>query len=454
MTGAVPRLDHPDGELRWVTDDRWAAVATPTAQAVLTAYDHLLVVAAHPDDECLGAGAFIADVADLGLEVTVLVLTDGEASHPLSPTVSRDEMATRRRAEADQAAVILAPQARVVHARLADGGLVERHDAIVACVRELMGPRTLVIAPWIADGHPDHDAAGAGAAAAVAAARADGKGSPGMVHYLVWFWHWSGPDQLPWSDAVVVDATKDGLRRRETALVQHQSQVAPLSPAAGDEALLTEGILAPSRRGFTTLLLPGHEPFSDETRVPERGHTFDEMFADGDDPWSSCSWYERRKRALTLAVLRRERYGRVLDLGCSTGTLTRGLAARADEIIGVDVSRRALEVAQRASDTGIRWVHGEAPSVVEEIDGPLDLVVVSEVGYFLTPIELWLTVGRLLARLRPGGELLLVDWRHPTKDIPLDGPAVHEQVRAICGAWSVLTHVEEDVLLDGYEVPQ
>ncbi|KRE42953.1 bifunctional PIG-L family deacetylase/class I SAM-dependent methyltransferase [Knoellia sp. Soil729] len=455
MTRAAPqRLDHPDGELRWVKDDRWATVAAPTAKAMLTAYDHLLVIAAHPDDECLGAGAFIADVADLGLEVTVLVLTDGEASHPLSPTVSPDEMARRRRVEADHAAVILAPAARVVHAQLADGGLGERHDPIVASVRELIGPRTLVIAPWVADGHPDHDAAGAGAAAAVAAARADGEGSPGMAHYLVWFWHWSGPDQLPWSDAVVFDATKDGLRRRDLALARHQSQVSPLSPAVGDEALLTEGVLAPSRRGFTTLLLPGHEPFADAAPVSGRDSTFDEMFADGDDPWSSHSWYERRKRALTLAALRRERYGRVLDLGCSTGALTRGLAARADEVVAVDVSRRALEVAQRASDTGITWVHGEAPSVLEEIDGPLDLIVISEVGYFLSPIELWLTMGRLLARLRQGGELLLVDWRHPTKDIPLDGPAVHDQVRAICGAWSVLTHVEEDVLLDGYEVPQ
>jgi len=454
VSGAVPRLDHPEGELRWVRDNRWATVAAPTTQDVLTAYTHLLVVAAHPDDECLGAGAFIADAATLGLDVTLLVLTDGEGSHPGSPTVSSAQMAQRRRAEADRAAAVLAPGARVVHAGLPDGGLAGLGDAIVASVRKLIGASTLVIAPWTADGHPDHDAAGEGAAAAVAAARAEGEGSPGMGHYLVWFWHWGQPDDLPWSEAVAINATLHGLGRRENALAQHQSQHAPLSTAVGDEALLTEAVLAPFRRGFTTLLLPGYEPFRQDVHVPGRAATFDGMFAAGDDPWSSGSWYERRKRGLTCAVLRRERYGRVLDLGCSTGALTRDLAARADEVVAVDVSLRALEVARRGSVTGVTWVHGEAPSVLDEIHGPLDLVVVSEVGYFLSPLELWLTVGALLERLPPGGELLLVSWRHPTQDIPLDGPAVHDQVRAICGAWSVLTLVENDVLIDSYEVPR
>ena len=86
---AAARLDHPEGERRWVTDRRWDAVATPTTEAVLTAYDHLLVVAAHPDDECLGAGAFLADAASLGVDVTVLederciqMMSDFVEAHP------------------------------------------------------------------------------------------------------------------------------------------------------------------------------------------------------------------------------------------------------------------------------------------------------------------------------------------------------------------------------------
>lgn len=460
------RLDHPDGERRWALDPRWATVANADAEALLTAYDRLLVVAAHPDDECLGAGALIADAADLDVEVVVLVLTDGEGSHPTSPTVSPDEMGVRRALEADRAASVLAPGARVVHARLPDGALAQRHEEVVGHVCALLGPRTLVLAPWHEDGHPDHDAAGRAAAAAVAsatgAAPGAGAGRPtGLAHYLVWFWHWSTPDDLPWGRVATVDASLDAVARASLALDQHGSQVAALSPEPGDEQLLTDGVLAPARRAFTTLVLAEGTPAPPR---PGRGEeqrvaSFDEMFEDGDDPWSSDSWYERRKRDLTLAVLRREHYGRVLDLGCSTGVLTRALAERADHVVGVDVSRQALEVARRATTSPrIDWVLGRAPEVVESLAGfeglesDFDLVLLSEVGYFLRPFELWLTLGAVLRRLAPGGELVLVDWRHPTQDIPLDGPAVHAQVDAVCRKWSTVRLVERDVLVDSYEV--
>ncbi|MEO6021314.1 MAG: bifunctional PIG-L family deacetylase/class I SAM-dependent methyltransferase [Knoellia sp.] len=463
MTRSESSLDHPDGELRWVRDRRWSAVPSPTTRTVLTGYDHLLVVAAHPDDECLGAGAFIADAAAMGVDVTVLVLTDGEASHPHSPSVTREAMGQRRSAEADRAAIALAPAASVVHAQLPDGALADRGTDVVAAVRDLVRPGTFVIAPWIADGHPDHDAAGRGAAAAVAASRQeDSDVAPvGLGHYLVWFWHWGDPDALPWTEVVAVDATLEALDRREGALRQHHSQHAPLSSAPGDEALLTQAVLAPFGRGFTTLILRGHDLVGDrdlttgERLGTRRAATFDDMFEGGDDPWSSRLWYERRKRALTLAVLRKERYDRVLDLGCSTGVLTQDLASRAGQVVAVDVSKRALDVAQRVSTSAvISWVQGEVPAVLDVIDGRFDLIVVSELGYFLRPLELWLTLAAILERLTPGGELVLVHWRHPTANIPLDGPTVHEQVRSVLGPWSAITHVEDDVLVDGYEVPR
>ena len=454
------RLDHPDGEERWLRDDRWTAVAHADARDALTAYERLLVVAAHPDDECLGAGPLVADAADLGVDVVLLALTDGEASHPQSPTLDRSAMAARRRAESEHSLGVLAPGARVVHAGLPDGGLASRHDDVVAAVRDLLDGRTLVLAPWTADGHPDHDAAGRGAADAVAAATAaagTGGRGPGLAHYLVWFWHWSKPDDLPWEDVLVVDGSLAGIERASRAVEAHHTQVSALSPRPGDERLLTDEVLAPSRRGFTTLLLADGTPRPSErsTRADDRETTFDAMFDDGDDPWSSESWYERRKRDLTLAVLRRERYDRVLDVGCSTGALTRGLAARAGTVVGVDASSRALEVARRDTPTGVRWVHGRAPEAVGRVgeqDDPLDLVVLSEVLYFLTPFEVWLTLAAVLRSLAPGGEVVLVDWRHPTHDIPLDGPAVHGQVRAALGRWARVEHVEQDVLVDSYVV--
>jgi len=93
-----------------------------------------------------------------------------------------------------------------------------------------------------------------------------------------------------------------------------------------------------------------------------------------------------------------------------------------------------------------------APDVLREVEGSFDLVVLSEVGYFLRPFDLWLTLAAVLRRLEPGGELLLVHWRHPTKNIPSDGPAVHDQVRAVCERWATSSHAEADFLVDAYAV--
>ena len=90
---------------------------------------------------------------------------------------------------------------------------------------------------------------------------------------------------------------------------------------------------------------------------------------------------------------------------------------------------------------------GRAPDDVPE--GRFDLVMLSEVGYFLTPIELLETLRVVWSRLVPGGEVVLVHWRHPTDAIPLDGPAVHEQARSALAVLPLRARYEDgDVLLD------
>ncbi len=47
-------------------------------------------------------------------------------------------------------------------------------------------------------------------------------------------------------------------------------------------------------------------------------------------------------------------------------------------------------------------------------EGPFDLVVLAEVGYFVTPVDLLATLRRCEAALTVGGELLLCHWQHST----------------------------------------
>lgn len=59
-----------------------------------------LVLAPHPDDETLGAGALIATQAAAGRLAAVVFLTDGAASHPHTDATSRARLIALRRDEA------------------------------------------------------------------------------------------------------------------------------------------------------------------------------------------------------------------------------------------------------------------------------------------------------------------------------------------------------------------
>ena len=113
----------------------------------------------------------------------------------------------------------------------------------------------------------------------------------------------------------------------------------------------------------------------------------DRLHADDADPWGAESrWYEQRKRSLLLAALPRPRFTRALEVGCSTGVLTESLLGRAETLVATDSSPAALDLARErlAGRADLRLM--AAPQ--EWPEGSFDLVVISEVGYFLSPAGL------------------------------------------------------------------
>ena len=199
------------------------------------------MVAAHPDDESLGAGGLIATAARLGIAVDIVCATDGEGSHPDSPTHTPEELARIRAEEARQAAEVLGVDASVQRLELPDGAVGSAQDPLTARLVEVVGDGrgTVIVAPWRRDGHPDHEAAGRAAAAAARRTGAD------LWEYPVWFWHWGTPDDAPWPLAAPVRARRAGRAASSgDAIRAHASQVAPLSDLEGDETLLPPEMLA------------------------------------------------------------------------------------------------------------------------------------------------------------------------------------------------------------------
>lgn len=408
MTQTFDLADPGTPERDWL-----AALASRDLPALdLSTFEHLVVVAAHPDDETLGAGGLMATAAALGLRITVVVLTDGAASHPNSPTHSPQELRRIREAEVRHAVSSLAPDASVVTLGLPDGALAEQGDKPVNAIVEaigLDGASTLLLSPWHADRHPDH--AAAAQAASLAAHRTDAT----HLGYPIWAWHWSSVDEFPWESAVSIDLTPSTVEWKRTAIAAHTSQVEPLSDAPGDEALLPDHVLQHFARAQEILL----------SQNVIQDQALDDLHDEQADPWNvDESWYERRKRAVTLGLLTRARYESALEVGCSIGALTTDLAERCDRVLGIDASAHAARAATARVPVNAEIQQRDAPE--DWPDGRFDLVVLSEVGYFLSPRRWDALLDRVRESLTEGGEVLLCHWLPQPDGWPMDGEVVHE----------------------------
>ena len=142
---------------------------------------------------------------------------------------------------------------------------------------------------------------------------------------------------------------------------------------------------------------------------------FEQLYARDPDPWKfASSDYERDKYAATVAALPAPRYRRCFEVGCSIGVLTRQLAARCDEVLGTDVADNALDQARTrcAGLQGIRIARMVAPG--EWPDETFDLILFSEVLYYLGIPGLHEAARKTLGSLERGGTVVLVNWHGNT----------------------------------------
>jgi SAM-dependent methyltransferase len=178
---------------------------------------------------------------------------------------------------------------------------------------------------------------------------------------------------------------------------------------------------------------------------------FDEMYAASDDPWGFTSrWYEKRKYALTLAMLPREHYDAGFEPGCSIGVLTEQLAPRCGSLLSCDVAAAAVQAAARrtAAQPGVRVEQRVLPR--DWPDGDFDLIVFSEFLYYFGGADLQQVLDLAMGALRPGGTLLAVHWRHPVPEYPRSGDEVHGVLARQPGLARLAEHREPDFAADVY----
>jgi len=210
------RIDRPG-----TAEDAWASwpelrrlpVAHPEA------WQSVVVVAAHPDDEVLGVGGTMAMLAARGVRLRLIAITDGEASHPgADPAVIAQ---TRINESADALDRLGARDIDVVRLRLPDTGLADREDDLSDILTEQCAGFGVCLAPWEQDAHADHEAAGR------SARRAARRAGRNVLTYPVCMWHWAQPGdhRVPWNRACQIALPAEIADRKRSAIDAFVSQL-------------------------------------------------------------------------------------------------------------------------------------------------------------------------------------------------------------------------------------
>jgi ubiquinone/menaquinone biosynthesis methyltransferase len=127
------------------------------------------------------------------------------------------------------------------------------------------------------------------------------------------------------------------------------------------------------------------------------------------------SFGQDRRWKRRLAGLAPDHSGaRILDLACGTGDIAYQVASRGAQVIGLDITVRMLELAQRKRGPG-RGVHFVAGDMMA-LPFPIGRFECVTTGYGLRNVPVLVdALAEIVRVLEPGGLLLSLDFNRPTQ---------------------------------------
>ncbi len=142
--------------------------------------------------------------------------------------------------------------------------------------------------------------------------------------------------------------------------------------------------------------------------MPEGREQLEALFERQADPWGYTNEYEQTKYSQTLELIPEGPIEDVLEIACAAGHFTTQLAPRAKRLVAVDISERALRRAAERCSEHDNVTYEQFDLSKDPIPGKFDVIVCSEVLYYLGRRSKLEAVACVLAKgLKPGGRLVM-----------------------------------------------
>ncbi|MGH2913635.1 MAG: SAM-dependent methyltransferase [Solirubrobacteraceae bacterium] len=157
---------------------------------------------------------------------------------------------------------------------------------------------------------------------------------------------------------------------------------------------------------------------------------FEARYRSQPDPWGyQTSEYERAKYAATLRACGPGLFDGALELGGSIGVFSALLAPRCHSLVTIDAAPTAVTAARRrlAGSPAAEIILGSIPEAIPR--RRYDLVVASEILYYLDRDRLAATLDALRRLTAAGARVVAVHWRAPGPERPLHAAEVHCALR-------------------------
>jgi SAM-dependent methyltransferase len=179
---------------------------------------------------------------------------------------------------------------------------------------------------------------------------------------------------------------------------------------------------------------------------------FESRYRQDPDPWGYRTRpYERDKYQATLDACGPGLFGAALELGASIGVFSAMLAPRCRSLTTIDGAPTAVHTAEQVlcRHDNVQVVLGTIPDAIPA--RAADLVVASEILYYLDQGGLSATLASLSKVLSDGGRLVAVHWRPTGPDRPASAETVHGALRSLTWLNEIDDRSTADYLLNVYE---